>query len=58
MGFLRGTVRALLAVGAWAVCFLIAAYMRMPIGGWLATKGSLDAFYAKMLAFGAVFFAC
>jgi len=57
VGFLRGTVRALLAVGAWAVCFLIAAYLRVPIGSWLATNGSLDAFYAEMLAFGAVFFA-
>ena len=57
VGFLRGTVRALLAVGAWAVCFLIASYLRVPIGSWLATNGSLDAFYAEMLAFGAVFFA-
>ena len=32
VGFLRGTVRALLAVGAWAVCFLIAAYLRVPLG--------------------------
>jgi len=57
VGFLRGTVRALLAVGAWALCFLIAAYLRVPIGSWLATNGSLDAFYAEMLAFGAVFLA-
>jgi uncharacterized membrane protein required for colicin V production len=57
VGFLRGTVRALLAVGAWAVCFLIASYLRVPIGSWLATNGSLDALYAEMLAFGAVFFA-
>jgi uncharacterized membrane protein required for colicin V production len=57
LGFLRGTVRALLAVVAWAVCFLVASYLRVPIGGWLSTNGSLDAFYAEMLAFGAVFFA-
>jgi uncharacterized membrane protein required for colicin V production len=57
VGFLRGTVRALLAVGAWAVCFLLASYLRVPIGSWLATNGSLDAFYAQMLAFCAVFVA-
>jgi uncharacterized membrane protein required for colicin V production len=57
LGFLRGTVRALLGVVAWAVCFLIASWLRAPIGGWLSTNGSLDPLYAEMLAFGAVFFA-
>jgi uncharacterized membrane protein required for colicin V production len=57
VGFLRGTVRALLAVGASALCFLLAAYIRVPLGDWLANNGSLDPFYAQMLAFGAVFLA-
>jgi uncharacterized membrane protein required for colicin V production len=57
VGFLRGTVRALLALGAFAICFLLAAYIRVPLGAWLANNGSLDAFYAEMLAFGAVFLA-
>jgi uncharacterized membrane protein required for colicin V production len=57
VGFLRGTVRALLAVGAFGVCFLLAAYIRVPLGAWLANNGSLDAFYAEMLAFLAVFLA-
>jgi len=57
VGFMRGTVRALLAVGAAALCFLFAAYVRVPLGNWLASNGSLDPFYAQMLAFGAVFLA-
>jgi uncharacterized membrane protein required for colicin V production len=57
VGFMRGTVRALLALGAFAICFLVAAYIRVPLGAWLANNGSLDAFYAEMLAFAAVFLA-
>jgi uncharacterized membrane protein required for colicin V production len=57
VGFLRGTVRALLGVGASVLCFLVAAYVRVPLGNWLANNGSLDPFYAQMLAFGAVFLA-
>ena len=54
-GFFRGVVRALLAVGAWGVSFIVASYLRVPIGSWLAQSSSFSPFYAYMLAFVLIF---
>lgn len=55
LGFLQGVVRGVLAIGAWAVAFLLAANLREPLGGYLAsqwTNFSVD--YVHMLAFGII----
>jgi uncharacterized membrane protein required for colicin V production len=56
VGFFRGFIRALLALGAWAVCFVGATYLRLAIGDWLAGAASLNPFKADMIAFGVIFF--
>jgi uncharacterized membrane protein required for colicin V production len=56
VGFFRGLIRAVLAIAAWAISFLLGAYIRNPIGDWLARSADFNSFYANMLAFGAVFF--
>lgn len=58
LGFFRGFIRQLLALGTWLVVFIAAAYLRLPIGDWLgrtSTQFSLD--YAEMLAFTVIFLA-
>lgn len=57
VGFFRGTIRALFAVGGWAVCFVLAGYARQAIGDWLARSASFDVLYANMLGFALLFFA-
>lgn len=55
LGFFQGVIRGLLAIGAWAVAFLLAANLRSPLGGYLAsqwTNFSVD--YVHMLAFGII----
>ena len=58
LGFFRGIVRQLLALGAWLVVFLAAAHLRLPVGDWLARNSTEFSFdYAQMLAFTAIFLA-
>jgi len=55
LGFFQGVIRSLLAIGAWAVSFLLAANLRDPVGRYLASQWtSLSADYVYMLAFGSV----
>lgn len=56
VGFFRGVIRSLLAVAAWGICFLFAAYLRVALGDWLAHSATFSAFYADMVAFAVVFF--
>jgi uncharacterized membrane protein required for colicin V production len=57
VGFFRGVIRALLAMGAWLVCFVFAAYLRVPLGEWLARSATFSSAYADLVAFGVIFFA-
>jgi uncharacterized membrane protein required for colicin V production len=58
LGFFRGVVRQVLALAAWLGTFLVAAYLRLPLGDWLARSSSQFSFdYAQMLAFATVFLA-
>jgi uncharacterized membrane protein required for colicin V production len=53
LGFFQGVIRGLLAIGAWAVAFLLAANLRDPVGGYLASQWTnLSVDYVHMLAFG------
>jgi uncharacterized membrane protein required for colicin V production len=56
VGFFRGVIRSLLAVAAWGVCFLFAAYLRAPLGDWLAHSATFSPFYADMVSFAVIFF--
>jgi membrane protein required for colicin V production len=56
LGFFRGMVRQLLALGAWLVAFVGSAHLRLPLGDWLdasSTQFSTD--YSHMLAFAILF---
>lgn len=58
LGFFRGLVRQLLALGAWLVTFVGSAQLRVPLGDWLS--GTSTAFtheYALLLAFLSLFLA-
>lgn len=57
VGFFRGAIRAVLAMGAWLVCFVFAAYLRVPLGEWLARSATFSSAYADLVAFGVIFFA-
>lgn len=57
VGFFRGTIRAVLAMAAWAVCFLFASYLRVPLGEWLAGSASFTSSDAYLAAYAAIFFA-
>ena len=58
LGFFRGVVRQLLALGAWAVIFVAAAHLRVPLGDWLASSSpEYGLEYATMLAFAVLFIA-
>ncbi len=55
LGYFQGVIRGLLAIGAWAVAFLLAANLRESLGRYLAsqwTNFSVD--YVYMLAFGII----
>lgn len=52
LGVLRGAVRQLIAVGAWLVTFVVAAYLRPPVADWLATQQmQVSREYLEMLGF-------
>lgn len=56
LGVVRGAVRQLIALGAWLVSFVIAAYVRGPLGDWITAQGGgYSRAYAEMLAFGLAF---
>lgn len=58
LGFYRGVVRQLVALGGWLVVFLGSVYLRLPVGDWLGRSSSQFSFdYAQLLAFGALYFA-
>jgi membrane protein required for colicin V production len=58
LGFFRGAVRQLLAVGAWVVAFLIAAQGRSVVGDWLAAQWTqFSRPYVDMLSFAILFVA-
>ncbi len=52
LGVLRGAVRQLIAVGAWLVTFVVAAYLRSAVADWLATQqAQLSREYLEMFGF-------
>ena len=52
LGFFRGMVRQVLALGAWLVAFVAAAYLQVPLGDWLdASSTQFSSAYSHMLAF-------
>jgi uncharacterized membrane protein required for colicin V production len=56
LGFFRGVLRQLLALGGWLFSFVAAVYLRLPLGDWLdRTSGQFEFEYAQMLAFASVF---
>lgn len=56
IGYFRGAVRQLIAVGAWAVSFLLGAHARPIVGDLLGDQWTqYSQSYAEMLAFGLVF---
>jgi uncharacterized membrane protein required for colicin V production len=58
LGFFRGVLRQLLALGGWLFAFVAAIYLRLPVGDWLDRSSSqFDFEYAQMLAFTAIFLA-
>jgi membrane protein required for colicin V production len=58
LGFVQGTVRRLLGIGAILFSFLLAANLREPLGGFLASNwGHLEREYSMMVGFGTVFVA-
>lgn len=40
LGVLRGALRQLIAIGAFLVSFVLAAYLRGPVGDWLGAQAS------------------
>lgn len=58
LGFFRGVIRQLLAIGATLFVFVAAAYLRLPVGDWLGrTSSQFDFQYAQVLSFLAIFVA-
>ena len=56
LGFFRGVMRQLLALGVWLAVFVAAAYLRLPLGDWLSRSSSQFSFdYALLLAFAFLF---
>jgi membrane protein required for colicin V production len=56
LGFFRGAVRQLLALGVWLVAFLVAAYGRPPVGEWLGVQWpQFTPRYVEFVAFGLLF---
>jgi membrane protein required for colicin V production len=52
VGIVRGAVRQLVALGAWFVTFVVAAYLRNPVGDWIAAQQlQLSPDYVHMLGF-------
>ena len=58
LGFFRGPIRQLLAIGAWIVTFVGTAHLRAPLGEWLdASSSELARDYSMLLAFVALYLA-
>jgi membrane protein required for colicin V production len=58
LGFIQGTIRRILGIGAMLFSFLLAANLRGPLGGYLAANwNQFPDEYAVMLGFGTVFVA-
>jgi membrane protein required for colicin V production len=58
LGFIQGTIRRILGIGAMLFSFLFAANLRGPLGGYLAANwNQFPDEYAVMLGFGTVFVA-
>lgn len=56
LGLFRGSVRQLIALGAWLVTFIVAAYLRGPVGDWIGNQArEYSPDYVEMLAFGLTF---
>ena len=55
IGILRGALRQLITLGAWLVAFVLAAYVRQPVGDWIATQADYSRQYVDMLGFGLAF---
>ena len=58
LGYIQGTIRRVLGLAAMLFSFLLAANLRDPLGGYLATQwNQFPDEYAMMLGFGIVFVA-
>ncbi len=56
LGYLRGAIRQLIVVGAWLVTFVASAYLREPVGDWIAANATeYSREHVEMLAFAVVF---
>ena len=56
MGYVRGGVRQLIALGAWLVAFVVAAFLRSPVGDWIAGQApQFSREHVEMLAYLLVF---
>jgi len=52
LGILRGAVRQIVAFGVWFVTFVVAAYARVPVGGWVKDQNTAySQGYSEMLGF-------
>lgn len=58
IGYAQGVIRRLLGIGAILFSLIVAAYLRAPVGDYLAQQWTgIVPSYSHMVAFGAVFFA-
>ena len=55
VGVIRGALRQLITLGAWLVTFVLAAYVREPVGEWIAAQSDYSREYVDMLGFGLAF---
>jgi uncharacterized membrane protein required for colicin V production len=56
LGIFRGAVRQLIALGAWAIALIVAAYLRGTVGDWIAAQAhQYSREHVEMLAFALVF---
>jgi uncharacterized membrane protein required for colicin V production len=56
VGYTQGVLRQLLGIGVFLVAFIIAAYLRSPVGAWLASNWTwLPLEFSAMVAFAASF---
>ena len=58
VGYTQGVLRQLLGIGVFLVAFIVSAYLRSPIGAWLASNWTwLPVEFSLMIAFTASFLA-
>ena len=56
LGYVRGGVRQLIALGAWLVSFVVAAFLRAPVADWIAGQAPhFTRDHVDMLAYLLVF---